>query len=453
MSPPDGRRHVVIVGGGFGGLGCAQRLADHDNVKVTLIDRNNYHQFQPLLYQVATSLLSPSDIAHSLRAVFARHENVDVKLAEISAVDTKTKTVRSTDGEEWTADALVLAAGSQPNFFHTPGAAEHAFPLYSLDNATNLRSRILGLLEQVDRNPKLIDRGALNFVIVGGGPTGVEVAGALADMINVTVPDEYHSFDATAAHIQLLDYGHALLKPFSDKAHAYVAKVLTERNVELRLGTGVKEVGPGHAKTSDGAVIASRCVIWGGGIMAAPVAAECGLAQGHGGRIDAQPDLTLAGSPGVYVVGDIANIPGPDKQPLPQLGSVALQSGQAAADNILAEFDGKPRTEFAYRDKGIMAMIGRGAAIAEVGKNHHEVHGQLAHMAWLGVHASLMTGTRDKIEAIVDWSWDRFSKTGGPHILDRGDAADIGWEDDPVGDSSAPAPDVDPSAAAAHAPD
>jgi NADH:ubiquinone reductase (H+-translocating) len=430
------KRRVVIVGGGFAGLGCARRLADHDDVHVTLIDRNNYHQFQPLLYQVATSLLAASDIAHSLREVFADQDNVDVKLAEISAVDTATKTVTSTDGETWTGDALVLAAGSQPNFFGTPGAPEYSFPLYSLDNATNLRSRILGLLEQVDRNPRLIERGALNFVIVGGGPTGVEVAGAIADMINMTVPAEYHDFDPGDARIYLVDHGDALLKPFSDKAHAYVAKVLTDRNVQLRLGTGVEEVGPGHARFSDGAVVPTRCVIWGGGISAAPVATNCGLAQGRGGRIDAQPDLTYAGTPGVYVVGDIANIRGTDGEPLPQLGSVALQSGTTAADNILAEFNGKTRNDFAYKDKGIMAMIGRGAAIAEVGKNHHEVHGQLAHMAWLGVHASLMTGTRDKMEAIIDWGWDRFTKTGGPHVLDRGDAAEINWDDDPAVTSS-----------------
>jgi NADH dehydrogenase len=430
VSSPDDKRHVVIVGGGFAGLGCAQRLAKHDHVHVTLIDRNNYHQFQPLLYQVATSLLAPSDIAHSLRDVFANQDNVDVKLAEISEVETATKTVRSSDGGEWNGDALVLAAGSQPNFFGTPGAPEHSFPLYSLDNATRLRSRILGLFELVDRNPALVQRGALNFVIVGGGPTGVEVAGAIADMIAVTVPAEYHEIDIGKAHIHLLDYGDALLKPFSDKAHGYVAKVLSDKNVEINLGTGVKEVGTGHALLSDGSTIPTRCVIWGGGITAAQVAADGGLAQGRGGRVDVQPDLTLVGSPGVYVVGDIANIPGPDNQSLPQLGSVALQSGNTAADNILADFEGRPRTEFAYRDKGIMAMIGRGAAIAEVGKNHHEVHGQLAHVAWLGVHASLMTGTRDKIEAIIDWGWDRFSKTGGPHVLDRGDAAMIDWDDD-----------------------
>jgi NADH dehydrogenase len=427
---------VVIVGGGFAGLGCALRLADHKDVEVTLIDRNNYHQFQPLLYQVATSQLAPSDIAHSLRGVFADRRNVDVTLAEITAVDTATRTVTTQDGHTWSGDVLVLAAGSQPNFFHTPGAAENSFPLYSLDDATRLRSRILGLFEDVDREPALVQRGALNVVVVGGGPTGVEVAGALGDMLKVTVPSEYRHLDATKAHIHLLDYGDALLKPFSDKAHGYVAKVLEDKGIEIHLGTGVKEVATGHALLSDRTVIPTRCVVWGGGIMAAPVAADCGLAEGRGGRVDVQGDLTLAGSPGVYVVGDIANIPGEDDKPLPQLGSVALQSGTWAANNILATFEGKQSEEFRYKDKGIMAMIGRGAAIAEVGKHHHEVHGELAHMAWLGVHASLMTGTRAKIETFVDWAWDGFTKTGGPHVLDRGDAAKIDWEDDPTVTSS-----------------
>jgi NADH dehydrogenase len=442
MPHDGGRHHVVIVGGGFAGLGCARRLAEHDEIDVTLIDRNNYHQFQPLLYQVATSLLAPSDIANALREVFAGQDNVDVKLADVTAIDPATRTVTTADGQTWTGDALVIAAGSDPNFFGTPGAAEHTFPLYSLDNATNLRSRILGLLEHVDRDPALVERGALNFVIVGGGPTGVEVAGALADMINVTVPVEYRTLDPSAARIHLLDYGDALLRAFSDNAHTYVAKVLTERKVELNLHTGVKEVGPGHARLSDRKVLPTRCVIWGGGIAGAAIGSggDGGVARGRGGRIDVERDLMLPGSAGVYVVGDIANIPDADGKFFPQLGSVAQQSGRWAADNILADFAGKPRKDFAYKDKGIMAMIGRGAAIAEVGKHHHEVHGQLAHMAWLGVHAALMTGTRSKIEAVIDWSWDRFSKTGGPHVLDRGDAAEIDWEDDPVVAASAGTP-------------
>jgi len=432
MSTVDDKRHVIVVGGGFAGLGCAQRLADEKDVRVTLIDRNNHHQFQPLLYQVATSQLAPSDVAHSLRGVFPGKDNVDVKLADISAVDIASKTVRSSDGEQWSADALVLAAGSQPNFFGTPGASEHSFPLYSLDNATRLRSRILGLFEHVDRDPSLVERGALNFVIVGGGPTGVEIAGAIADMIAVTVPAEYRGIDSGAAHIYLLDYGDALLKPFSEKAHAYVARVLSDKGVEVRLGTGVKEVASGHAVLSDGSVIPTRCVIWGGGIKGAPIASDSSLAHGRGDRIDVQPDLTVPGSPGVYAVGDVANIPGPGDAALPQLGSVALQSGVWAAENIRADFRGKPRKPFDYHDKGIMAMIGRGAAIAAVGKGHHEVHGQIAHMTWLGVHASLMTGTRAKIEAFVDWAWDGFTRTGGPHVLDRSAAAAIDWEDDAV---------------------
>jgi NADH:ubiquinone reductase (H+-translocating) len=431
---PDAKykHRVVIVGGGFAGLGCAQKLADHDDIHVTLIDRNNYHQFQPLLYQVATSQLAGTDIAHSLRGVFADQDNVDVHLAEITGVDTASRTVTTADGESWSGDVLVLAAGSQPNFFGTPGAPENSFPLYSLDDATRLRSRILGLFELVDREPSLVERGALNIVVVGGGPTGVEVAGALGDMLKVAVPSEYRSLDPAKARVCLFDHGDALLKPFSDSAHDYVAKVLDEKGVEIHLGTGVAEVGTGHARFSDGTALPTRCVVWGGGIKAAAVAADCGLAEGRGGRVDVRPDLTLSGSPGVYFVGDIANIPGPGDQSLPQLGSVALQSGAWAADNIVAVFDGKEPKPFRYKDKGIMAMIGRGAAIAEVGKRHHEIHGELAHMAWLGVHASLMTGTRAKIETFVDWAWDGFTKTGGPHVLDRGDAAEIDWDDDPA---------------------
>jgi NADH dehydrogenase len=432
MSETGQKHHVVIVGGGFAGLGCALELADHKDVHVTLIDRNNYHQFQPLLYQVATSQVASTDIAQSLREVFADRDNVDIKLAEITEIDPDTRTVTSSDETQYSGDVLVLAAGSQANFFGTPGAAEHAFPLYALDDATRLRSRILGLFEQVDDDASLIELGALNFVVVGGGPTGVEVAGAIADMVNITVPAEYQDLDAKAAHVYLLDFGDALLKPFSDEAHVYVSKVLEEKGVDIQLGTGVKEVASGHAVLTDGSSIPTRCVIWGGGITAAPVAGKSGLGKGHGGRIDAEPDLTLAGHSDVYVVGDVANIRDTEGNWLPQLGSVALQSGTWAAKNILAGFEGKERPPFEYRDKGIMAMIGRGAAIAEVGKKHHEVHGQLAHMAWMGVHASLMTGTRAKIEAIIDWSWDRLTPTGGPHVLDRGEAAHIDWSDDPA---------------------
>jgi NADH:quinone reductase (non-electrogenic) len=426
----DGQHHVVIVGGGFAGVGAARRLARHDDVRVTLIDRNNYHQFQPLLYQVATSQLAPGDIAYSLRKLFSDNLNVSVKLAEVTAIDAGTRTVTTADGESFTGDALVLAAGSQPNFFRTQGAEEHAFPLYSLDDAQRLRSRILGVFEDADRDPSLIDEGALNFVVVGGGPTGVELAGALADLIHETMTTEYHDLAVSAAQVHIVDLGHTLLGPFSDEAHDYVAKVLGRKGVRLHLGVAITEVGPGHVTLADGSVIKTHCVVWGGGIMAPALAGNAGLAQGRGGRIDVLPDLTVAGSERVYAVGDVANIPSPDGNPYPQLGSVALQSGVCAADNVVADFAGKPRKPFHYKDKGIMAMIGRGAAIAEVGKHRHELHGVIAFSAWLGVHAALMSGVRNRIDAFVNWGSDYFTESRGPQVLDRSDAARIDWGED-----------------------
>jgi len=433
------RRHVVVVGGGFAGVGCVKRLARDDHTRVTLIDRHNYHQFQPLLYQVATSQLASSDIAFSLRKLFRDEAGVEVKLGEVTAVDPATHSVELADGDRFSGDALVLAAGSQPNFFHTPGAEEHAFPLYALDDATRLRSRVLEVFEAADRDPSLIGKGALTFVVVGGGPTGVELAGALADLIAETMTVEYHDLAVSAAQIHLVDHGHALLGGFSDSAHDYAAKVLGRKGVRLHMGVAVTEIGPGHATLGDGTVLPTRCVVWGGGLKAAPVAAAAGVPQGRGGRLDVQPDLSVAGFPGVYVAGDVANIPTPDGHVQPQLGSVALQSGRWAAENVLADAAGKHATAFHYHDKGIMAMIGRGAAIAEVGAHRHELHGAIAFSAWLGVHATLMTGVRNRVDAFIAWGWDYFTKSRGPQVLDRAEETRIDWEDDT-------APEAEPAA-------
>ncbi len=422
--------HVVIVGGGFAGLGCARALAGKDSVRVTLVDQHNYHQFQPLLYQVATSQVAATSIASSLRKAFHEYSNVDVKLGEVIEIDAAKHAVRTREGETIAGDVLVLAAGARANFFNTPGAAEHAFPLYSLTDAEQLRTRMLALFEDADSDHTLIDRGALNFVIVGAGATGTELAGSMADLIHSTMPDEYRDLAVDRATVKVVDLGGVMLNGFSDRAHEYASKVLRERGVELIFGTGVKKVAADHVLLSDGSAIQSHCVAWAGGLMAAAPAGASGLPTGRGGRIDVRDDLTVDGWPGVYVVGDIANISGPDGTFLPQLGSVAQQSGAWAAANILAGQAGKPATPFDYRDKGIMAMIGRGAAVAEVGKHRHELHGSIAFAAWLGVHAALMSGVRNRIEAFVDWGWDYFSDSRGPQLLDhRSEAAHIDWDE------------------------
>ena len=420
---------VVVVGGGFAGSGCAKELAKK-GVQVTLLDQHNYHQFQPLLYQVATAQLSSSDIARPLRGMFRKDKSVNVKMAEVTAVDPVAKVVTCADGSTFTGDYLVLAMGSRPNFFRTPGAEEFAFPLYSLDDAERLRSRVFGMFEDVDVHPEHLDRGALNFVIVGAGATGVETAGALADLINEILPSRYHDLAVNAARIYVLDPAPVVLGPFSKKAHDYASKVLTNEGVQLKLGLSASEIHPDKVVLSDGSEIPTRVVVWAGGIQAAALAAGTGLPQGRGGRLTVKPDLTVDGFPGVYAIGDVAAALAPDGKVFPQLGSVALQAGQWAAKNILADIDGEARTGFHYHDKGIMAMIGRNKAIAEMGEHHHELHGSIAFAAWLGVHAWLMSGTRQRIDAFMAWGWDYFSGSRGPSVIDEPDVAKIDWGDD-----------------------
>jgi NADH:ubiquinone reductase (H+-translocating) len=430
MASATPTKHVVVVGGGFAGVGCAQELARGGEVRVTLVDQHNYHQFQPLFYQLATSELTPRDVGFSLRKIFRKLPGVDIKLAEVNAIDPKARSVTTKEGQVYTGDFLVLAVGAQANFFNTSGAQTHSFPLYSLVDAERLRSRILALFEDADRDATLIEQGALNFAIVGGGATGTEMAGGLADMIHSTVTAEYEDLAVNSTCIYLIERGHSLLTPFSDRAHDYASKVLQRGGVVIKLNTAVNEVHPGHLVLSDGSTIKTRCVIWGAGLKAAAVASGAGLPQGRGGRINVQHDLSVEGFPGVYAVGDFANIAGADGNALPQLGSVAQQSGRWAARNILADIAGKPRTAFHYRDKGIMAMIGKNAAIAEVGEHRHELEGSVAYSMWLGVHLALLTGLQVKVETFIDWVWDYFSRGRGPQLLDRSEAARINWQDD-----------------------
>ena len=270
---------VVVVGGGFAGVGCATELAKHD-VTVTLIDRNNFHQFQPLLYQVATAELAVIDVARPFRGIFASHPTVTVKEAEIEGIDLATTTVTSTSGEAFHGDFLVLGAGSTPNFFDTPGAEQHTFPLYSVTDANRLRSRLFEVFEDAERDAARIDEGALNIVVVGAGPTGVETAGAVADLVNDVMPKRYRDLDVARTNIYLIDHGPVVLAAFSDKAHAYAARRLQELGVTLKLQTGVKEVRDDRVVLTDGSEILTRTVVWAGGIKPPSLVAASGLSPG-----------------------------------------------------------------------------------------------------------------------------------------------------------------------------
>lgn len=440
--------HVVVAGGGFAGVGCATDLAKA-GVRVTVVDRLTYHQFQPLLYQVATGQLVADDVARPLRSIFQRHENVDVKLGDITAIDPVQRSITLADGTVHSGDHLVVALGSVVNHFGVPGAAEHTFPLYSVHDAVQLRGRVLQVFEDVDNHPERAERGGLNFVIVGGGPTGVELAGSLAGLLERIVPVRYRDLPLELARIHLVDVAQQLLTPFSDKAHDYAAKVLRDLGVELRLGTAVEEVTAEGVRLSDGTSIPSRCVVWAGGLTAPQVVKDSGLPLGKGGRVVVRPDLGVDGFPGVHVAGDIAAATGGDGEVLPQLGSVALQAGRSVAANIVAEVDGKEPEPFKYHDKGIMAMIGRKAAVAEFGKHRHEVEGPLGFAAWIGVHAWLMSGVRQRVDAFTSWMWDFFSSNRAPLIFDAGEMPTIDWDDEDEGPSYGdPLATTEPSAGA-----
>jgi NADH dehydrogenase len=423
---------VLVLGGGLAGVACAHRLGD-EGIGVTLFDRNDYHQFQPLLYQVATAQLPAEDIARPHRVIFHAHPTVEVRTVHVAEADVANLRLTLAGGETVAGSHLVIAAGAQPEYFGVPGAAEHAYPLYSVSDAERLRLHVQDLVHGVAEGELAED--ALDVVVVGGGPTGVEISGALTELMAALAA---MGRIPRAGRVVLIDRGNNLLGAFSAKSHRYAHKRLAKQGAEPRLGTGVAAVYADRVELDDGTVIPTRTVIWGGGESAAPVVqAAAGLKTGHGGRVDVLPDLTVEGNPHVYAIGDAANIPAAHGAALPQLGSVAQQSGHWAAGNILRVRNGQPAKPFHYKDKGIMAMIGRNAAVAEVGKHRHQVDGPVAFAAWLGVHAMLLSGAHSKADAFMAWAWDYF---------DRDHAATVEWSTTPKriawGDEAADVPHI-----------
>ncbi len=406
--------HVVIVGAGFGGLGVAEQLA-HVPVQVTLIDRHNYHTFQPLLYQVATSLLNAEDVGASVRSMFRSEENVNFRLGTVKGIDVSGRQIQMDNDDKITFDYLVLAGGATVNYFGTPGAAEHAIPLYTLINAVKLRNHVMQRFEAADQDPTMIDDGALNFVIVGAGPTGVETAGALSDLFYNLLPNDYHELATEKARIILVEMGHEVLVAFKQNLREYARKELEERRVELRLGEAVAEVGPTSVKLKSGEEIKAHTLVWAAGVQANPLARMLGTPQGRGGRVKLNPDLSVPEHPEIFVVGDMGEVTS-EGQVLPQLGSVAMQSGEHVGRQIARRIAGEETQPFKYWDKGFMATIGRGSAVVEF-PNKRTLHGPLAYFAWLGVHLALLSGMRNRIETLWNWGWSALTHDRAARII------------------------------------
>jgi NADH dehydrogenase len=406
--------HVAIVGAGFGGLEVAERLA-HVPVNVTLIDRHNYHTFQPLLYQVATSLLNAEDVGAPVRSLFRHQENVAFRMGTVTGCDVAGHKIQLQNGNRIPYDYLVLAGGTIVNYFNTPGAAEHAFPLYTLMNAVTLRNRIIDRFEAVDRDPTLLEDGALNFVIVGAGPTGVETAGALSDLFYNLLPRDYHGLATDKARIIMVEMGKEVLAAFTENLRTYAKEQLEKRGVALRFGEAVAEVGATFVRLKSGEEIKSHTVIWAAGVRANPLADMLGMPQGRGGRITLNPDLSVPDHPELFVVGDMGEVTSGGKV-LPQLGSVAMQSGEHAGRQIARRILGKQTQPFKYWDKGFMATIGRGSAVVEF-PNKRTLKGQLAYFAWLGVHLTLLSGMRNRIETLWNWGWSALTHDRAARII------------------------------------
>jgi NADH dehydrogenase len=411
-------RRVAIVGAGFGGLNAAREL-DHADVEVTLVDRNNFHTFQPLLYQVATSGLNAADVAHPVRGVFWKQRNVTFRNASVTGVDWDERLLELDDGGPVPFDGLIIAAGAGTNFFGVPGAAEHAFPLYALSEALTLRNHLLERVELAAVHPEQA-AAALTWVIVGGGPTGVEVAGAMAELVNHVLEKDFPALDLdVSARIVLVELADRLLTPFDPKLSENARRTLEKRGVEVRLDQQVESVTDDEVCLRGGERLPTHTVVWAAGVKANGLVDVLGLEQGPGGRIVVEPTLAVPGHPNVYAVGDVALIPGEDGKPLPGVAQVAIQSGKHAARQLLRT-SGRPGPPgpFRYKDKGIMATIGRRAAVAQF-PNGFTLRGTLGWWSWLGLHLVYLIGFRNRLSVMVNWTWNYFTWDRGPRLILR----------------------------------
>ncbi len=407
--------HVVIIGAGFGGLEAGKKLAG-ENVRVTVIDRTNYHLFQPLLYQVATAALSPADIAAPVRAILSKCRNTEVILAEVQAIDPVAKKIRMTEGEI-SYDFLILATGARHSYFGHPEWEKIAPGLKSLEDAVEIRRRILMAFEYAERiTDEAARNAAMTFVIVGGGPTGVEMAGAISEIARYTLSKDFRHIDPSQARVILIEGEPRVLASFPEDLRISAMKQLADLGVEVRTGVHASNLSETGLQVGD-EFIPCRVKIWAAGNMASSVGKTLGVPIDRVGRVLVNNDLSIPGHPEVQVIGDMANFLHQNGKPLPGVSPVAMQQGRHAARNILGMIEGRPPQKFWYWDKGSMATIGRNKAVADLNIVHFS--GLPAWVVWLFVHVLFLVGYRNRIAVLFQWGWAYFSFNKGARLITR----------------------------------
>ena len=392
--------HVVIVGGGFGGLAAVKALR-RAKCRVTLIDRRNHHVFQPLLYQVATAALNPGNIAAPIRRILRRDTHAEVVMAEVERIDAPGKRVHTNEGS-FSYDYLIVATGATHSYFGHDEWAEFAPGLKSIEDATDIRGRVLLAFEEAELEPQSLPRRAwLTFVVVGGGPTGVELAGAISEIARHDLVGEYRQFNPARTRVILVEAGPRILPGFAEDLSAKALEQLKQMGVEVQCNhkvTGIDREGV----TFEGGHIAARTVLWAAGVQASGLGADLGAELDRSGRVKVAADLSVPGAPEVFVIGDMVGREQDGKQ-LPGVAPMAMQSGRHAAQNIARKIKGKPTTPFRYWDKGSLATIGRAAAVAEIGKIH--LSGLIAWLAWCLIHVFFLIGFRNRVLVMLEWGW------------------------------------------------
>jgi NADH dehydrogenase len=407
----------VVVGAGFGGMSAARELRNAQ-VEVLVLDRNNYHGFWPFLYQVASGILETQEIAYPIRSMLRKQENVDFRMADVRGVDFDAREVL-TDSAAYAYDYLVVAGGSATNYFGNDALANHTFGLKDIDDADRLRNHVLSAFEVAAMTDDAARRDALlTFVVVGAGPTGVELAGQLSLLVHRTLPRELPSLDLGRARVVLVNAGDTVLESFPDRLRAYAAGKLEGMGIELRLGQVVDSVEHGVVRFGDGSELGANTVVWAAGVRACDLAGSLAAPVARGGRVIVRPTLNLESHPEVFVVGDMSYLEGyKGGGAYPMVAQVAMQQGRRAAKNIAALVAGSPLRRFRYRDKGQMAMIGRRSAIVD--GFGLRLRGALGWLAWLGLHVLYLRGLRNRLVVILDWIAVFVSPTRGTGVITR----------------------------------